>query len=719
MLWQRITTSIPTDDSSDPPRLLHPGPRAVLSLPGSALPTEGWLVFLAEFDEAGVVDLLVEFRFQNGTQSFLRPTVTGRNTFYGAFRSAMGLDSVVVHAVGSGTLEPRSIYLTRQSAARQAVPVLTRAVRLLLRNPDRLLSSATWFFHRLLETKAVHLPPERPHVPASQIYHRWIEFFDERPDMDRALHEARLHLLSRRPPISILVLLDSISELPAALAEVKNQIYPHWQLVAVLPQPGSGRAPVEIPPEAKLTIVHSDAEDRGARLNAALASVEGEVALVLPKDGQLRSHALLECALAFEAEPQMRILYADEDVRMPDGRRSSPRFKVAWSPHAAASRDTMGDPTFYATTCLREVGGWREGLDGAESHDLKLRVAEHVGPSAIVHLSKILFHRHHTEGRADPGRPLRSAPVAVDHLARLGISAEVVTDVRSPFPRVIRRWPDPPLVSIVIPTRDRAALLRTCLESILTKTSYPAFEIIVVDNDSEEPETHALYRELERDSRVRILDHPGPFNYSAINNAAVRAARGSVVALVNNDIEVVSEDWLGEMVGYVLEERVGCVGAKLYYPDGTVQHGSVVVGLSGGAGHIHKHADRTSGGYLDRLVTVQNVSAVTAACLVVRKSVYEEVGGLDETLFKVAFNDVDFCLKVAAAGYFNVWTPFAELIHHESVSRGNDLKDRAKARRFASELAALQERWGRRLIFDPYFSPHLDWHSEEGGIRFY
>jgi GT2 family glycosyltransferase len=202
-----------------------------------------------------------------------------------------------------------------------------------------------------------------------------------------------------------------------------------------------------------------------------------------------------------------------------------------------------------------------------------------------------------------------------------------------------------------------------------------------------------------------------------LNNAAVQQARGSVIALVNNDIEVIAEDWLGEMVGYAIEPRVGCVGAKLYYPDGTLQHGTVVVGLSGGAGHIHKHAPRSAPGYLNRLVTVQNVSAVTAACLVVRKSVYEEVGGLDQTLFKVAFNDVDFCLKVAAAGYLNVWTPFAELIHHESVSRGNDLKDRAKARRFAAELAALQDRWGQRLYFDPYYSSNLDWQTECGGIR--
>jgi GT2 family glycosyltransferase len=186
---------------------------------------------------------------------------------------------------------------------------------------------------------------------------------------------------------------------------------------------------------------------------------------------------------------------------------------------------------------------------------------------------------------------------------------------------------------------------------------------------------------------------------------------------VNNDIEVLSPDWLEEMVGHALEPEVGCVGAKLFYPNGTIQHGGIVTGLLGGAGHSDKHAPRGATGYLDRLVTVREVSAVTGACLVVRRNLYEDLGGLDEETFGIAFNDVDFCLRAAAAGYRNIWTPFAELIHHESVSRGQDLRDRTKARRLAAELAALQGRWGLRLLADPYQSPHLDTHSETFGIR--
>jgi GT2 family glycosyltransferase len=270
---------------------------------------------------------------------------------------------------------------------------------------------------------------------------------------------------------------------------------------------------------------------------------------------------------------------------------------------------------------------------------------------------------------------------------------------------------------VIIPTRDRADLLRMCISSLLEKTRYPALEILVVDNGSQDPETHRLFTAWEQDRRFRVLPHPGAFNYSALNNAAARVANGTVLALLNNDIEALAEDWLDEMVGYALDPAIGCVGAKLYYPDGTIQHAGIVTGLLGGAGHLDKRSPGRERGYLDRLVTVRNVSAVTGACLVVRRNIYEQLGGLDEEAFGIAFNDVDFCLRAEAAGYRNVWTPFAELIHHESVSRGHDLHDRAKAARLALELAALEGRWGLRLMTDPYYSPHLERRSEAGGIR--
>jgi GT2 family glycosyltransferase len=332
-----------------------------------------------------------------------------------------------------------------------------------------------------------------------------------------------------------------------------------------------------------------------------------------------------------------------------------------------------------------------------------------------VHLAKVLLDR--PAGRGAEVQAASRLRTSADHLVCRGIRGSAVADPRSPYPRIVRAPEDAPLVTIIVPTRDRAELLRVCITSLLSRTRYPDIEIVIVDNGSQHPATFDLFRELSRDPRVRILPAPGPFNYSALNNRAAREARGTLLALLNNDIEVLAEDWLTEMVGYAVEPDVGCVGAKLYYPDRTLQHGGIVTGLVGGAGHSDKHAPPDARGYLDRLVTAREVSAVTGACLVVRRELYDEIGGLDEEAFSIAFNDVDFCLRVAAAGYRNVWTPFAEMIHHESVSRGHDLMDRGKARRFAAELAALQVRWGPRLLSDPYHSPHLDPRSETARPR--
>jgi GT2 family glycosyltransferase len=277
--------------------------------------------------------------------------------------------------------------------------------------------------------------------------------------------------------------------------------------------------------------------------------------------------------------------------------------------------------------------------------------------------------------------------------------------------------PEPaPLVSLIIPTKDRADLLRNCIDSIRVKTTYGNYEIIVVDNNSEEDETFAYFDELARDERVRVLPHPHPFNYSAINNAAVRLARGSIVGLVNNDVEVITSDWLTEMVSWAQQPAIGCVGAKLYYSDDTVQHGGVILGVGGVANHAHRLKRRSDPGYFGRALVAQTLSAVTAACLLVRKAVYAEVRGLDGQRLKVAFNDVDFCLKVRQAGYRNVWTPFAELYHHESKSRGTE-DTPEKLARFHSEVRTMVERWQKELARDPYYSVNLAREANDFELR--
>jgi GT2 family glycosyltransferase len=298
------------------------------------------------------------------------------------------------------------------------------------------------------------------------------------------------------------------------------------------------------------------------------------------------------------------------------------------------------------------------------------------------------------------------------HLDRTGAHARAEAQTGIDGVRVRFAVPQPaPLVSMVIPTRNGLDLLRPCVDSILRRSTYPAFEIIIVDNGSDDPACLAWMQQAAKDPRISIRRDDRPFNFSALNNAAVADARGEFIALVNNDIEVITPGWLEEMVSLAARPGIGAVGARLWYGDGTLQHGGVITGIGASAGHAHKKLTRGEPGMMGRAQRLQALSAVTAACLVVRREAYEQVGGLDEEAFVVAFNDIDFCLKLRAAGLRNVWTPFAELYHHESVSRGSD-RHPSRKQRFERERAALQARWGAALARDPAYNPNLTLSNE-------
>ncbi len=306
-----------------------------------------------------------------------------------------------------------------------------------------------------------------------------------------------------------------------------------------------------------------------------------------------------------------------------------------------------------------------------------------------------------------------------EHFARQGRPDTAVMEIDGRLGLVRVRHPLPsmlPLVSIVVPTRDRVELLRQCVESILSRTTYGNYEVVIVDNQSAEEATLTYLAEVTRDSRVRVLPHDHPFNYSQINNDAVSQCRGELVCLLNSDIEVITTDWLEELVSHALRPHVGAVGAMLYYPNGTIQHAGVITGVHGVAGHPYSGMPKGHTGQMARACLAQGMSAVTAACLVVRRSVYAEVGGLNETL-AVAFNDVDFCLRLRERGYTNIWTPFAELYHHESASRG--LEDTpAKRARFQREVQLMMRRWGSGLDYDPAYNPNLTLAGEPFALAF-
>jgi GT2 family glycosyltransferase len=357
----------------------------------------------------------------------------------------------------------------------------------------------------------------------------------------------------------------------------------------------------------------------------------------------------------------------------------------------------------------------RSEFNGAQDWDLALRVSELVSESSIRHIPHILYHWRVIDGstaketQAKPYVTKAQIAAVSQHLERIGDSeAKVEPIVELSMLRVRYKVPQPePLVSLIVPTYNQHAILSKCVDGILSRTSYKELELIIVDNRSDDPNSIAYLSKLsERDDRVRIIRDDGEFNFSRINNAATKIARGSILGFINNDIEVIRGDWLSAMVANLARARVGAVGARLLFPNGTVQHAGVITGIGGVAGHQFKTHSVNSLGYFCRAVLPQNLSAVTAACMLVRAELFHQVGGFDEERLAVAFNDIDLCLKIRRLGYLIVYTPYAELLHHESVSRGyEDTKE--KRLRFEREYQVMRQRWGAELESDPYYDPNF------------
>lgn len=400
------------------------------------------------------------------------------------------------------------------------------------------------------------------------------------------------------------------------------------------------------------------------------------------------------------------VLYADEDRLEPTGKRIDPAFKPSFNYELFLTHNWLGDFTLYRRDLFDRLNGYAEDLTDGQDYDLAFRAFETAGDTGFVRVPRMLNHV-----AAAPADRSQSDIVA-RHLERIGKTAEISPSVEAPGHNRIRyALPQSlPLVSIVIPTRDRVELMRMCLTSVFEKTTYGNYEIIIVDNGSVEKRTQDYFDTLPAD-RVRIIRDDQPFNYSALNNHAVREARGEFICMMNNDIEIITPDWLEELMSFAVQPETGCVGARLWYPDDQLQHAGVLIGFHGVAGHLHKTLKRGETGYADRAVLHQSLSAVTAALLVVRKSIYEQVGGFDEAL-AVAFNDVDFCLKVRNAGYRNVYTPYAEAYHHESASRGSETTPE-KRQREQVEIDLIKARYGDSLLDDPAFNPNLSLTSED------
>ena len=530
----------------------------------------------------------------------------------------------------------------------------------------------------------------------------------------------------KKPLISIITPVYNVDPkwLDLAVKSVENQWYDNWEL-CIADDKSTNEATINYlksinNPKIKVKFLEENGNISKAS-NEAVKLSSGEYLSLLDNDDELTPNALYEMVKAIN-ETNSDFLYSDEDFINTKGECSNPHFKPDYSPDLLLMHNYITHLSCFKRELFDKVGGFDSKYDGSQDYDLFLRMSEQT--NNIHHIPKVLYHWRMLESstsansQAKPEAIQRSKELLEETLQRRGIKASVIPQEMDHYYRVKYEIKNNPLVSIIIPFKDKPELLDTCVKSLLKFTTYQNFEIIGVSNNSEEEATFALMKKLEKlDPRVKFYEYNEPFNYAKINNYAVdNFAKGEQILLLNNDIEIIHEGWLEAMLEHSQRAEIGCVGAKLLYPNNTIQHAGIIIGLGGYAGHSHKHYPKDNPGYFNRLNSVQNLSAVTAACLMVKKSIYQEINGMDEVKFKVAYNDVDFCLRVREKGYLNLYTPFATMYHHESITRGYETTPE-KIARFQTEKDALFERHKEILTNgDPYYNPNLCHDKEDFSI---
>ncbi|MCL2914159.1 glycosyltransferase family 2 protein [Shewanella corallii] len=559
-------------------------------------------------------------------------------------------------------------------------------------------------------------------------YQRWIT--ESEPKLWSRTNPIELAARDNSPSFSIVVpTYNAKSEwLNACIESVLAQNYSKWQLVVV--DDASTCVTIKAclnewqaksKAEPRIQIIQRDLNGHiSAATNTGLSYCTGDYICFLDHDDMLSPHALHELADIIIQSPDIKLIYSDEDLMTEAGERVTPHFKSGWNPELLLAHNYLTHLCCYRRTFVNQLGGFGVKVNGAQDYDLALRASRELDASEIRHIPKVLYHWRMVEGStatssdAKPYTDKAGLNALNAHLEMICPGATAEYTDRAHFYRV--RWPLPavlPKVAVIIPTRNGLEVLKPCIVSLLS-TDYQNMEVVIVDNGSDDVDALDYLHSLKHTPGFKVIRDDGEFNYSRINNLAADNTDAELLCLLNNDTEIISADWLKEMVTQAIRPEVGCVGAKLLYPDDTIQHAGVVLGLGGYAAHSHRGIERHAPGYFCRAQLPQNLSAVTAACLVVKKSIYDEVGGLTES-FEVAYNDVDFCLKVMKAGYRNLYTPYAELYHHESKTRGQDTSPEKNAR-FDREKARLSQYWQPWLDNDPYYNPNLTRSREDFSI---
>ena len=528
--------------------------------------------------------------------------------------------------------------------------------------------------------------------------------------------EEKIEELKYRPLISVLIPVYNVDAeyLKDCINSVLEQSYDNFEICIVddaSTKKGTLNALKKYEENQKIRIKYRKKNGHISRAsNDALKMAKGEFIALMDNDDLLAPNALYEVVKVLNKDKKIDFVYSDEDKIDLDGERCEPHFKPDFSPDTLLGLNYICHLSVLRTSIVREVGGFAVGLEGAQDHDLFLKVTERT--RRIYHIPKILYHWRMIPGSTAAN--LDNKDYASDNgkkaieeaLKRRNLDAHVEKDLPSTYYRVIYDLKKEPLVSVLIPTRDHAKITGACLKSIFEKTTYKNYEVIIIDNGSTEKETLDLFDRYKKEhENFRVLVEDIEFNYSRLNNLAAKKAKGDFLVLLNNDTEIISPDWLEVLVGYAKRSHVGAVGPKLLYPDNTLQHAGVILGLGGVASHAYLGSERDDLGLCGRLRVPYDYAAVTGACLCVSKKKFEEVGGLEEDL-KVAYNDIDFCLKLLKKGYYNVFLPMVELYHHESKSRGSDF-DPDKIKRFDSEQDYMWEKWGDLLKDDKFYNPNF------------
>lgn len=559
-------------------------------------------------------------------------------------------------------------------------------------------------------------------LPRANSYKNWmrnIEPFIWSPILDVSLQDIKISIL-------VPVYNTPVIFLSECIKSVLNQTYRNWELI-IVDDCSTSLETIEFLNnleimDDRIKVVFRDKNGHiSLATNTAIENASGDYLLFLDHDDTLSSNALNEVVFNVNGNRDAALIYSDEDKITSEGERYEPHFKPGFSPETLISQNYICHLMVVKKELVLSIHGLRATYEGSQDYDLLLRMLPYLNNENVIHIPKILYHWRSIEGStaSNPNEKSYSWDAGVNALQNyLDSNLKGFNASKGLMPNTYKLSMDlgeQPFVTVIIPTRNRLDLIKVCLDTLLSITAYQNFEVIILDNDSDDLSTIEYLKQVSQVDKVKVIHAPGDFNFSKINNIGAKYASGELLCLLNNDIEIFDGNWMAEMVVQTLRPDVGCVGAKLLYPDDTVQHGGVILGLGGVAGHSHLGFGSNEPGYFDRLAIVHNTSAVTAACLMIKKSIFDEVNGLDEAL-PIAFNDIDFCLRVSELGYRNIWTPYSVLYHHESASRGYE-ETPEKIIRFSNESEFMKNRWGSSLSEDPFYNFNFDLNSHSYQLK--